>query len=73
MLAAFRANLSKDGWIAPLEKILPDVIDDLVSVCIREHKDNNMRPEFIGKRESAYSQTYMRIQLYLAKKGLLKT
>lgn len=77
MLASFRANLKKteDGkgyeWRVPLEKILPEVIDDLVGVCVVEHRDNNMRPELIGKRESAYNQCYTKIQLYLAKRNLL--
>lgn len=76
MLASFRANLklTDDGkleWRVPLARILPDVIKDLVSVCVSEHRDNNLRPELIGKRESAYSQCYTKVQLYLAKKGLL--
>ncbi len=76
MLAAFRANLkvSRDGtlsWRAPLARVLPDVIKDLVAVCVSEHRDNNMRPDLIGKRESAYAQCYTRMQLYLAKKNLL--
>jgi hypothetical protein len=77
MLSAFRANLKKtdDGksyeWRVPLDKILPEVIEDLVGVCVVEHRDNNMRPELIGKRESAYNQCYTKVQLYLAKKRLL--
>lgn len=77
MLAAFRANIKKsdDGkrleWIVPLSQILADTIDDIVGVCVREHKNNNARPELIGKRESAYSQCYTKIQLYLARKKLL--
>lgn len=77
MLAAFRANISWNKelksvvWKQPLDKILPEVIDDLVAVCVTEHRDNNMRPELIGNRESAYSQCYDKVQLYLAKKGLL--
>lgn len=77
MLAAFRANLkwSKDNreleWIVPLKQILPDLMDDLVGICIVEHRDNNMRPELIGKRESAYSQCYTKVQLYLARRNLL--
>lgn len=77
MLASFRANLtpSKDGksfeWKIPLKDLLPMVIDDLVGVCVAEHRDNNTRPELIGKRESAYSQCYTKMQLFLAKKGLL--
>lgn len=76
MLAAFRANLKRDAkdqlsWRVPLDKLLPDVIEDLVGVCVVEHRDNNMRPELIGKRESAYGQCYTRLELYLAKKGVL--
>lgn len=77
MLAAFRANLrQKNGksyeWIVPLAEILPEVIDELVGVCVVEHRDNNTRPELIGKRESSYSQCYTKIQLYLAKRGQLE-
>lgn len=75
VLASFRANLKysngKLTWIVPLKTLLPEVIDDLVAVCIAEHKANNARPELIGKRESAYSQCYTKVQLYLAKKNLL--
>lgn len=71
ILAGFRANLRNGQWLVPLPKILNDVIDDLVGVCVNEHRNNNMRPEFIGKRESAYAQCYTRVQLYLAKRNLL--
>lgn len=72
ILAAFRANMYDDGgWRVPIEDILPAVIDDLAEVCVIEHRDNNMRPELIGKRESAYSACYLRMQLYLAKLGKL--
>lgn len=75
MLAAFRANLHLDGhklkWYVPLEKLIPDIIDDLVSVCIAEHKDSGGRPELVGKREAAYSACFTRVELYLAKRGLL--
>lgn len=77
MLAAFRANIEWDSkqnnlkWKVPLKIILPDVIEDLVSICVTELKDNNMRPEMIGSRESIYRQCYDKVQLYLAKKRLL--
>jgi hypothetical protein len=76
ILAAFRANLRdvpKQGyrWIVPLENLVPEVIDSLVAVCVNEHRDNGLRPEQIGKRESAYAQCYMKLQLHLAKQGLL--
>ena len=75
MLAAFRANVAWDlsagqfEWIIPIEKVVPDVIDDLVRVCVTEHKDNNMKPEFVGKREAAYGQCYDKVLLYLARAG----
>lgn len=77
MLSAFRANLvlSKSGgleWRMPLEQLLGLVIDDLVAVCIAEHKDSQGRPELIGKRESAYSACYSKVEIVLAKAGLLR-
>lgn len=76
MLAAFRANLriKRDGtleWILPLNEILPEVITELVGVCVNEHRDKNLRPDLIGKKESAYNQCYTKVQLHLAKKHLL--
>ncbi len=77
MLAAFRANLALgvDGelaWRMPLKELLGLTIDELVGVCVVELRDNNMRPELIGKRESAYSTCYAKVELVLAKAGLLQ-
>lgn len=70
ILAAFRANLQyKDGqlqWIMPIDQLFDGVIDSLVEVCVREHKENKERPDQIGKRESAYAQCYLKVQLFLA-------
>jgi hypothetical protein len=77
MLSAFRANLDYNTetkqftWKVPLEQILPEVIDNLVGVCVAEHRGNNNRPELVGKKESAYSQCFNKVQLYLARKNLL--
>lgn len=77
MLAAFRANLRKDKktgelrWRAPIEQVLESVLPDLVAICVTEHRDNNARPELIGKRESAYSACYGKVELWLAKRQLL--
>lgn len=77
MLSAFRANLSYSAetkahsWIIPLQEIVPAVIDGLVSVCIAEHRDNAMRPELMGKKESAYKQCYTEILLFLARRRKL--
>jgi hypothetical protein len=75
MLAAFRANVdwdlvqSKFQWKVPLEKLVPKVIDDLVRVCVTEHRDNGLQPDKVGKRESTYSQCYDKLQLYLLESG----
>jgi hypothetical protein len=75
MLAAFRANVSwslqpgKFEWKVPLRKLVPDVIDDLVRVCITEHRDNNLQPEKVGKRESTYVQCYDKVLLFLLESG----
>ncbi len=70
MLAAFRANIvwdlqaQKFEWKVPVEKLLPQVIEDLVGVCVTAHKDN-IAPDKVGKRESIYEQCYDKIQLNL--------
>jgi hypothetical protein len=71
MLAAFRANVDwslekrKFEWKVPLRELVPQVINDLVRVCVTEHRDNNLPPDKVGKRESTYVQCYDKIQLYL--------
>jgi hypothetical protein len=77
MLAAFRANVvwdlkkSQFDWRVPNEKILGRCLSDLVSVCVNEHRNNNQKPEWVGKRDSAYRQCYLHVELYLAKQGKL--
>ena len=71
MLAAFRANViwdlgrKKFEWEVPLEELLKEVIDDLVDVCVSEHRDNNLKPDLVGKRESSYRQCYDKVLLHL--------
>jgi hypothetical protein len=71
MLAAFRANADwninerRFEWKRPLSELVPQVIDDLVGVCVTEHRDNNLQPDKVGKRESTYVQCYDKLQLYL--------
>ena len=55
----------------PLKKLIPAVIDSLVNVCVVEHRDNNLPPEAVGKRESTYRQCYDKIVIYLARQGKL--
>jgi hypothetical protein len=75
MLAAFRANVAWDlhkgkfEWKVPLTKLVPAVIDDLIGVCVTEHRDNNLQPDKVGKRESTYVQCYDKVQLYLLESG----
>jgi hypothetical protein len=77
MTAGFRANVIWDlgaeqfEWRIPIDELLDGVIDDLVRVCVTEHRDNNMRPEWVGNRESSYRQCYDRVLLYLARRGKL--
>lgn len=76
MLAAFRANADWDlkkglfSWKIPLDKLVKHVIDDLVRVCVTEHRDNNLQPDKVGKRESTYVQCYDKVQLYLLEHGV---
>ena len=71
MLAAFRANVDWDlhrrrfEWKVPLRELVPQVIDDLVQVCVTEHRDNNLQPDRVGKRKSTYVQCYDKVQLQL--------
>lgn len=71
MVAAFRANVDWDlhrrrfEWKVPLRVLVPQVIDDLVRVCVTEHRDNNLQPDKVGKRESTYVQCYDKVQLQL--------
>ena len=52
-----------------MKKLVPAVIDDLVRVCVTEHRDNNLQPDKVGKRESTYVQCYDKLQLYLLESG----
>lgn len=77
IVAAFRANLvwNKDKtavtWREDLDKMLIDLMPALVSVCVAEHKDSGGRPELVGKKEAAYAACFTKVELYLARKGLL--
>jgi hypothetical protein len=77
MLAAFRANVRWDlsggvfEWKVPVEELFEGVFGDLVRVCVSEHRESGMSPEWVGKRESAYRQCYDKVRLYLALKGKL--
>jgi len=75
LLAAFRANVnwnlaeSKFDWIAPLDEVLDATINDLVRVCVTEHKDNGQKPEDVGTKASVYSQCFDKVALHLLRRG----
>ena len=75
MLAAFRANIDWDlqrgkfEWKVPPKELVPQVIDDLVRGCVTEHRDNNLQPDKVGKRESTYAQCFDKIRLHLLEKS----
>jgi hypothetical protein len=72
MLAAFRADVKWDlerksfEWIIPVDKVLKAVIDDLVGICVVEHKHNNVPPEQVGTRDSIYQSCYNVVRIFLA-------
>jgi hypothetical protein len=78
MLAALRANVDwnleseRFAWRVPIEELLDGVVDDLVRVCVSEHRDNKNPPEMVGNRESSYRQCYDKVLLYLARRGKLQ-
>jgi hypothetical protein len=78
MLAAFRANVDWKGsgkafvWHVPLTTLVPMVMQDLVSVCISQHKAG-LPPEEVASRESSFAQCYDKVLLHLALMGKVKT
>lgn len=71
MLAAFRANVRWDvqmnrfEWRMPLDKLLEGVLEDLVGVCVIAHRDDNLKPDMVGKRESTYRNCFDKVLLHL--------
>jgi hypothetical protein len=71
MLAAFRANVKWDlkggvfEWRVPLDELLPEVIDDLVRVCVQEYRDNKVKPDEMARNASTYEQCYDKVALTL--------
>jgi len=79
MLSAFRANVKWDlqrkrfEWYKPLDDLLDEVIADLIDVCVAEHRDSNLKPDLVGKRESSYRQCYDKLLLHLLRSGCIRT
>jgi len=74
MLAAFRANVKWDlskgvfKWSVPLDELLPEVIDNLVRVCVQEYRDNKVKPDEMARNASIYEQCYDKVALTLHKR-----
>jgi hypothetical protein len=75
MLAAFRANViwdlkgGKFEWRVPLAELLPEVIKDLVRVCVQEYRDNKVKPDEMARNASIYEQCYDKVALTLHKRA----
>lgn len=73
MLAAFRANVEWNlakgefKWRVPLDELLPEVIDNLVRVCVQEYRDNKVKPDEMARNASIYEQCYDKVALTLHK------
>lgn len=69
MLAAFRANVDWDlksgkfEWRVPVDELLPEVIDDLVRVCVQQYRDNKVKPDEMARNASVYEQCYDKVAL----------
>jgi len=78
MLSAIRANVKwnlEEGhfsWYKPLDALLKEVLPDLLEVCVAEHRDNNLKPDMVGKRESSYRQCYDKVLLHLLRSGQIR-
>lgn len=77
MLAAFRANISRDAWkkgkfewmVEPGE-LLKVTVDEMAQVVKTEHMDNNRKPAEVGRKEAAYRGCYGVMTMELAKRSL---
>lgn len=76
VFAAFRVALkaARDGglkWKARPLVILQDVSQDLAAILLAAHKASGGHADKVGKNEATYSACLSRVELWLAKKGLL--
>ncbi len=74
MLSAFRANVDWVStkrtfkWRVPNKELLESCLSKLVKVCVNEHRNNRDKPEWVGKKNSAYENCTLHIRLYLAER-----
>lgn len=78
IIAAFRANVSKEAWsearfewIVDPEILLKETIPTMSKVVKNEYNDNNNKPADVGKKEAAYRGCYADIMIKLARMGKL--
>jgi hypothetical protein len=75
ILAAFRANVKWDltakkfGWKKSNDAVLKSAADELVRICLSEQRAAAGKPEWVGKRESAYRQCKMQVDLTIQQLG----
>jgi hypothetical protein len=53
----------------PLDELLPEVIDDLVRVCVQEYRDNKVKPDEMARNASVYEQCYDKVALTLHRRS----
>lgn len=75
MLAAFRANVSRDAWekgkfewMVEPNDLLKAVVDEMAAVVKQEHTDNKEKPAEVGRKEAAYRGCYGVMTMELAKR-----
>jgi hypothetical protein len=78
MLAAFRANTSRDAWekgrlewLIDPEDLLDKVVEEMAEVVKQEHIDNKKKPAEVGRKDAAYRLCYGIVTVELAQRGLL--
>jgi hypothetical protein len=80
MLAAFRANVSKEAWkdgrfewLVDPQELLPAVVEEMSDIVKQEFKDNNNLPAEVGRKEAAYRGCYGVVTLELAQRGVVQS
>lgn len=79
MLAAFRANLSKQAWdegrfewLVDIDELLNSVVDKITKIILEVHKDQKQKPGEVGRKLPAYEMCYGAVFMELAMKGKIE-
>src|SRR5262249_44185541 len=77
MLAAFRANISREAWaegrfewLVDPDELLEKVWEEMAEVVKQEHVDNKKKPAEVGRKDAAYRLCYSIVTMELAKEGV---